>query len=184
MVATLEKSEKTREIQQHSLDATSKRQKLEDGKKQTSPKVQNLVEEDASKSGVVEEISEEKEKEMVEEDDYYKEIQKKQEEKKKLKEEMMKEIQRQKTMLPPEITGEDDDSFTGKRPITQKMEKNISLRKKTKKQIKNPRVKHKLKYKKALVRRAGQVQKMRDKSEKYHGEKTGIKTNVIKSTPL
>jgi len=96
-----------------------------------------------------------------------------------MREEQIREIEEPK--MTPEQT---EDSETGKRKITPKMEKNLSLRKKTKKQIKNPRVKHKLNYKKALVRRAGQVQKMRDKSQKYHGEKTGINEFVVKSTPL
>jgi len=184
MVATLEKSE---EIKKKILfSPASKRQKLKEGKKEISAKIQNHEEEDESEGG--ERGVGEKgvgDGEDEEADNYYQEIQQKQQEKKKLKEEKAREILRQKTMLPPEMIEEDDDdSVGGKRKITPKMEKNLSLRKKAKKQIKNPRVKNKLKYKKALVRRAGQVQKMRDKSQKYQGEKTGIKPNVIKSTPL
>jgi len=72
----------------------------------------------------------------------------------------------------------------GKRKVTDQIEKNRGLRKKSKKELKNPRVKHKQKYKKALVKRKSQVQAPLDKSKPYQGEITGIKPRVVKSTKL
>jgi len=175
LVSTLEKNQKEK----------SKRRKLEGGK---TMQMQNDEEEESDweEDGEEEKISvgEDGENEKAKEEKREKEMQNKMEQMKKRNEEKKSEIQR--IVDTPVRSGEEDDqeSIDAKRKITTKMEKNISLRKKTKKQIKNPRVKHKLKYKKALVRRSGQVQKMRDKTKKYQGEKTGIKTNVIKSTPL
>jgi len=79
---------------------------------------------------------------------------------------------------------EDEEGEDDKRKVTDKMEKNRGLRKKSKKELKNPRVKHKLKYKKALVKRNSQVQAPLDKSKPYRGEITGIKSRVVKSTKL
>jgi len=160
MVATLEKKEIKNKLplpDNGGTDAASKRRKLEDGKPQTAEIEQSVGE-----------LSEEIDTEIGKESDG--------------DSEGVDEVYQQNQQHPPIFTEEDE--VTGKRKITTKMEKNISLRKKAKKQNKNPRVKNKLKYKKALVRRGGQVQKMRDKSQKYHGERTGIKTNVVKSTPL
>jgi len=71
-----------------------------------------------------------------------------------------------------------------KRKITYQMEKNVGIRKKSSKHIKNPRIKHKLKYKKALIKRNSQVPKLRTRNQKYMGEETGIKSNVIHSISL
>jgi len=72
----------------------------------------------------------------------------------------------------------------GKRKVSDQIEQNKGLRKKAKKELKNPRVKHKLKYKKALVKRKSQIQGPLDKTKPYQGETTGIKTRVVKSTKL
>lgn len=45
----------------------------------------------------------------------------------------------------------------GKRAITYKMAKNKGLTPHRKKELRNPRVKHKLKFRKALIRRKGAV---------------------------
>lgn len=64
------------------------------------------------------------------------------------------------------------------------MEANRGLRKKRPKNIKSGRAKGRYKLDRANVKRAGQVQKMRDPTKKYEGEKTGIKTHVVKSRSL
>lgn len=43
------------------------------------------------------------------------------------------------------------------RKITKEMERNKGLSKKSKREYKNPRVKHKIKYQKAVKKRSGQV---------------------------
>jgi len=90
------------------------------------------------------------------------------------------------TNKPTNPTTEKDNQVQdgNRRKITYKIEKNVGLRKKAKKLFKNPRIKHKVRYKKALVRRASQVGKLRDKSQHYIGEHTGIKSSVVKSIPL
>ena len=45
----------------------------------------------------------------------------------------------------------------------------------------NPRVKKKIKYAKAVVRRKGQVREMRNEAEGYGGEASGVRRGVGKS---
>ena len=49
------------------------------------------------------------------------------------------------------------------------------------KDIKNPRVKNKMRFEKKSKARRGQVQEAREPSGAYGGEATGIKGNVSKS---
>jgi U3 small nucleolar RNA-associated protein 3 len=78
------------------------------------------------------------------------------------------------------------DVADGKRGIDRTIAKNIGLTKKVgkKKQIRNPRVKQKVKYENALKRRAGQVQTMRSTAKPYSGEASGVKSNLVRSTKL
>lgn len=46
------------------------------------------------------------------------------------------------------------------------------------------RVKHREKYRKALVKRRSQVQEYKGKTDAYGGERSGIKSNVIKSVSI
>jgi len=119
----------------------------------------------------------EQEQEQAEDDELYKQVQELQKAKK---------AQRAQSLtLSAAEEGEDhDEQEDGKRKVSDQIEKNRGLRKKTKKELKNPRVKHKLKYKKAIVKRKSQVQAPLDKSKPYQGEITGIKTRVVKSTKL
>jgi len=136
--------------------------------KEHSTKKRKVVQEEPADDGVHDDVHDD--------DDLYKEALQKQQRKKEQR--MAKEQEAEFTPM------EDDETGEGKRKISSQIEKNKGLRKKSKKELRNPRVKHKLKYKKAIVKRKSQVQAPLDKSKPYQGEVTGIKTRVVKSTRL
>jgi len=68
-----------------------------------------------------------------------------------------------------------------KRGITYEIAKNKGLTPKRKKELRNPRVKHRMKFKKAVIRRKGQVREPRKEVTRYGGELSGIKAGVVKS---
>ena len=69
-----------------------------------------------------------------------------------------------------------------KREINRAIEKNRGLTRQRKKIDSNPRVKNREKFRKATIRRKGQVREMKEAGESYGGETTGIKKNVSHST--
>ncbi|XP_013197408.1 something about silencing protein 10 [Amyelois transitella] len=71
-----------------------------------------------------------------------------------------------------------------KRDITYQIAKNKGLTPHRKKDQRNPRVKHKLKYRKAKIRRKGAVREPRTEITRYAGESSGIKANVKKSVKI
>lgn len=79
-----------------------------------------------------------------------------------------------------EETGEE----SGKRAITYQIEKNKGITPYRAKERRNPRVKYRNKYRKAQIRRKGQVSEVRKEISKYSGEHTGIKINSVRSTKL
>lgn len=73
----------------------------------------------------------------------------------------------------------------GERAINSHILKNRGLVAHKAKINRNPRVKKRMQYKKALVRRKGAVREVRqDEGHKYGGESTGIKTKVSRSRKL
>ncbi|XP_023162075.2 something about silencing protein 10 [Drosophila hydei] len=68
-----------------------------------------------------------------------------------------------------------------RRGITYQMAKNKGLTPARKKELRNPRVKHRGKYRKALIRRKGAVRTVRKETKRYGGEISGIKATVTKS---
>lgn len=80
-------------------------------------------------------------------------------------------------LLPPRA----DEETRGARGITYEIEKNRGLTPHRRKDLKNPRKKHRVKFQKALVRRKGQVQEVVRPESRYGGEATGIKAKVSKS---
>jgi len=85
----------------------------------------------------------------------------------------------------PFLFEDPEEEKTGdKRKVNRQIEKNIGLKKKHKKQERNPRIKHRMRYEKAKKRRASQVQRMRDTTKRYAGEVTGINSRLVKSTKL
>ncbi|KPI95606.1 Something about silencing protein 10, partial [Papilio xuthus] len=76
------------------------------------------------------------------------------------------------------------DDIAEKREITYQIAKNKGLTPHRKKEQRNPRVKHKLKYRKAKIRRKGAIREPRSEVARYSGEASGIKANVKKSIKI
>ena len=81
-----------------------------------------------------------------------------------------------------EIQPEEDRSQ--KRGITYQMEKNRGLTAKRKKEYRNPRVHHRNKYARALIKRKSRVPTARNEEEKYTGEPTGIRAGIKRGIKL
>lgn len=71
-----------------------------------------------------------------------------------------------------------------RRPINMAIQKNRGLTPYKKKEFRNPRVKHKMKYKKAMSKRNRNVREAQPEYNRYSGETTGIKTSTVKSIKL
>eukprot|EP01122_Echinamoeba_exundans_P008775 TRINITY_DN297_c0_g1_i2.p1 TRINITY_DN297_c0_g1~~TRINITY_DN297_c0_g1_i2.p1 ORF type:complete len:717 (+),score=267.21 TRINITY_DN297_c0_g1_i2:346-2496(+) len=125
----------------------------------------------------------------MEAEDYYANVAAASAAKKAAREEKRSEIQsaRESSRAAAYAEMEQDEMDGGKRKIDRMIEKNTGLSKKVqakKAKDRNPRVKRKVKYQDALKRRKGAVQELRDKTQKYGGEQTGIKSNVVRSVKL
>ncbi|MBZ3879383.1 Something about silencing protein 10 [Sciurus carolinensis] len=71
-----------------------------------------------------------------------------------------------------------------KRAITYQIAKNRGLTPRRKKIDRNPRVKHRKKFRRAKIRRRGQVREVRKEEQRYSGELSGIRAGVKKSIKL
>ncbi|KAL4679928.1 hypothetical protein H8957_007345 [Semnopithecus entellus] len=71
-----------------------------------------------------------------------------------------------------------------KRAITYQIAKNRGLTPRRKKIDRNPRVKHREKFRRAKIRRRGQVREVRKEEQRYSGELSGIRAGVKKSIKL
>ena len=84
-------------------------------------------------------------------------------------------------LLPPL----EDPVTSGARQIDKAIEKNRGLTPHRRRDLKNPRKKHRIKYAEANIRRKGQVQSVKTGTAGgYGGESTGIKSKVSKSVKL
>ncbi|XP_038872617.1 something about silencing protein 10 isoform X2 [Salvelinus namaycush] len=83
-----------------------------------------------------------------------------------------------------EEAGDDEVDPDAKRRITYQMAKNKGLTPKRKKIDRNPRVKHREKFRRAKIRRKGQVREVRREETRYSGELSGIRAGVKKSVKL
>ncbi|KAF4147471.1 Sas10 C-terminal domain [Phytophthora infestans] len=80
---------------------------------------------------------------------------------------------------------EDSDVEGGKRGASYQIMKNKGLKAHKSKLNRNPRVKKRLQYRKAVIRRKGQVRDVRvGEAGKYGGESTGIKSNLSRSRKI
>lgn len=77
-----------------------------------------------------------------------------------------------------------EEDIDGKREIGQKIMANRGLTPHRSKETKNPRVRLRGKFSRAVTRRKGSVRDVKEKSEGYGGELTGVKTSVVKSRKL
>uniref|UniRef100_A0A4W5P314 UTP3 small subunit processome component n=1 Tax=Hucho hucho TaxID=62062 RepID=A0A4W5P314_9TELE len=83
-----------------------------------------------------------------------------------------------------EEAGDEEVDPDAKRRITYQMAKNKGLTPKRKKIDRNPRVKHREKFRRAKIRRKGQVREVRREETRYSGELSGIRAGVKKSVKL
>ncbi|NXJ80463.1 SAS10 protein, partial [Trogon melanurus] len=79
------------------------------------------------------------------------------------------------------LEGEDPNK---KRGVTYQMIKNKGLTPRRRKIDRNPRVKHREKFRRAKIRRKGQVREVRRELHRYSGELSGIRAGVKKSRKL
>lgn len=85
---------------------------------------------------------------------------------------------------PPKPAVDDEETEDDRRGITYQMAKNKGLAPKRSKLQRNPRVKNRMKFDKAKVRRKGQVREVRKELKKYSGELFGINARVKKGVKL
>ena len=83
-------------------------------------------------------------------------------------------------------SSDEEESVTdvGRRTITDQILRNRGLTPHRKKEFKNPRVKHRLKYRKAVIRRRGQIRPVRNELTAYAGEISGIRAAVKRGVRL
>jgi U3 small nucleolar RNA-associated protein 3 len=77
-----------------------------------------------------------------------------------------------------------EDNKSQKRAISYEIEKNKGLTAKRKKEYRNPRVRHRNKYARALIKRKSRVPTARNEEEKYIGEPTGIRAGIKRGIKL
>lgn len=81
-----------------------------------------------------------------------------------------------------EMEGIETDEQDGlHRPINKTIIQNRGIVPYRKKEYKNPRVRHRIKYRKAKIRRKGQFAEPRKEINKYQGELTGINPGIVRS---
>lgn len=76
------------------------------------------------------------------------------------------------------------DGADDRRQITYQMSKNKGLTPHRKKELRNPRVKHRNKFRKAVIRRKGAVRTVRKELKRYGGEVSGIKATTKKGIKI
>ena len=96
-----------------------------------------------------------------------------------------KDERKQRYAVAPKFPRVEND-IVGDRTASKQILKNRGLVAHKAKLNRNPRAKHREKFRKATIRRAGAVQAIRSPSEgdRYGGEATGISTNVVRSRKL
>lgn len=109
-------------------------------------------------------------------DDFYSQMKKKSKEKKEYKKSLY--------AVAPKYPGMDEE-VEGERAVGKMIMKNRGLVAHKAKINRNPRVKKREQYRKALIRRKGAVREVRtDEGHKYGGEQTGIKSGLSRSRKL
>lgn len=80
-----------------------------------------------------------------------------------------------------EEEGEKGTTSATKRAINYEIEKNKGLTPKRPKSYRNPRVRNRLKARKAHIKHKSIVPKLRSQDKRYSGEATGIRTSVVRA---
>lgn len=83
-----------------------------------------------------------------------------------------------------ETEEDEDEDVDGKRSITYQISKNKGLTPKRKKELRNPRIKHRKKFSKAKIKRKSQVLPVVKELSRYGGETTGIRTHLTRSIKI
>lgn len=83
----------------------------------------------------------------------------------------------------PQYEDDDEEESAEKRAITYQMEKNKGMTAQKRKELRNPRVKHRAKFRRAKIRRKGQVRDFKPQGH-YGGELTGIRAGIIRSRKI
>lgn len=83
-----------------------------------------------------------------------------------------------------ESQAEIDGVNVDKRAINYEMMKNKGLTPKRDKMYRNPRVRNRIKSRKALIKHKSIVPKVRTQEKRYGGEATGIRTNVVRAVKI
>ncbi|XP_058973972.2 something about silencing protein 10 [Pocillopora verrucosa] len=79
---------------------------------------------------------------------------------------------------------EEEENEDGKRGITYEISQNKGLTAKKKKELRNPRVKHRRKFYKAQIKRKSQVLPVVNEQNRYGGEVTGIRSHLTRSIKI
>ncbi|KAL9976271.1 hypothetical protein ACROYT_G013554 [Oculina patagonica] len=79
---------------------------------------------------------------------------------------------------------DDEETEEGKRGITYEISQNKGLTAKKKKELRNPRVKHRRKFYKAQIKRKSQVLPVVNEENRYGGEMTGIRSQLTRSIKI
>lgn len=79
---------------------------------------------------------------------------------------------------------EDSEAAVQKRAINYEIEKNKGLTPKRPKSYRNPRVRNRLKARKAQIKHKSIVPKVRSQDKRYSGEATGIRTKVVRGVKI
>ena len=82
------------------------------------------------------------------------------------------------------VDAKTEENHSGKRPINYQIAKNKGLTPHRQKEQRNPRVKHRMKFRQANIRRKGQIREPRKELKRYAGELSGIKATVVRSVKL
>jgi len=95
-----------------------------------------------------------------------------------------KETKKSMYAVAPKYPGMDDE-IDGERAVSQMIMKNRGLVAHKAKINRNPRVKKREQYRKAIIRRKGAVREVRtDEGHRYGGEQTGIRAGLSRSRKL
>ncbi|XP_022805922.1 something about silencing protein 10-like [Stylophora pistillata] len=85
---------------------------------------------------------------------------------------------------PEQYDAKEEESEEGKRGITYEISQNKGLTAKKKKELRNPRVKHRRKFYKAQIKRKSQVLPVVNEQNRYGGEMTGIRSHLTRSIKI